>query len=321
MSNVIAPPRRTTPLLNRTAGLAVLFVIELVVLGSAIPDYLSVDGLLAASTSFAEAGIIAFGMMIVIATGGIDLSVGSLLALCSVTTGFSYQAGLPLPLAIVLGLLAGLGGGALNGVLIVALRLHPLLVTLGTFALYRGIAFAVSSANAVSQFPDWFGWFGQHTIAGAVPIQLVALILVALAAWVVMNNTRFGRYVEGIGSNELAMRFTGINTAAVKFGAYLLNGFLVGLASLIFTSRISSARGNAGLGLELTVIAMVVLGGTKITGGSATVLGTAFGILIISYLQDALSFAGVQSDWGLVITGIVLVVGVFANEFFRVQPR
>ena len=309
------------PRLGRTAGLALLFIVELAILGLAIPDYLSVDGLLDATRSFSEAGIVAFGMMFVIVTGGIDLSVGSLLALCSVATGFSYQAGLPAPLAIALGFLVGIAGGAVNGLMIVTLGLHPLLVTLGTFALFRGVAYAISSANAVSSFPSWFGVFGQYEIGGIVPIQFVVLVCVAVAAWVVLERTAFGRYVTGTGSNEQALRFIGIRTARVKIAAYTLTGGLVALASLIFTSRISSARGNAGLGLELTTIAMVVLGGTQITGGVGTAIGTAVGVVIISYLQDALSFAGVQSDWGLVVTGTVLVAGVLANEVFRSEVR
>ena len=307
--------------IGRTQGLALLFILELAGLGYANEGYLSTYGLLDATRSFSEAGIVAFGMMFVIITGGIDLSVGALLALCSVTIGFSYQAGLPPELSVVLGLLVGIAGGAFNGVMVVGLGLHPLLVTLGTFALFRGIAYAVSSANAVSQFPPWFAYFGQVDIGGMVPIQFIVLIVVATIAWVLMNKTSFGRYVIGIGSNEEAMRFTGINTAAVKITTYALTGFLVAVAALIFTSRISSARGNAGLGLELTVIAMVVLGGTQITGGFGTVLGTVFGILIISYLQDGLSFSGVQADWGLVVTGMVLITGVFINEFFRKSAR
>jgi len=112
-------------------------------------------------------------------------------------------------------------------------------------------------------------------------------------------------------------RFSGVNTAAVKVAVYTLAGFMVSLGALIYTSRISSARGNAGYGLELTVIAMVVLGGTKITGGSGSILGTTIGVLVLAYLQDGLSFAGVRADWGLVVIGLFLITGVFFNEFFR----
>ena len=194
---------------------------------------------------------------------------------------------------------------------------QPLVVTLGTFALFRGIAYAVSNADAVSNFPAWFEVFGQTYIAGMVPVQLVVFVAATLIAWVLLDHTRFGRYVTALGSNELASRFSGVETARIKIAVYTLCGLLVGIAGLIYTSRIFSARGNAGIGLELTVIAMVVLGGAKITGGSGSIAGTVLGVLILSYLQDGLVFAGVRSDWGLVVTGLFLIVGVFLNELFR----
>ena len=285
-----------------------------------VPGYFSFYGLLDASRQFAEAGLVALGMTLVIITGGIDLSVGSLLALVSVTIGFSNQAGVPLPLAIAAGIGVGLAGGFFNGVMVTALRLHPLVVTLGTFALYRGIAFAVSNANAVSQFPGWFDVFGQNAVGG-VPYQLIAFVVLAIVFSVVLSRTRFGRYVYAVGNNEVTARFSGVNTGAVKVAVYTLTGLMVSLAALVYTSRISSARGNAGYGLELTVIAMVVLGGTKITGGSGSILGTTIGVLILAYLQDGLGFAGVRSDWGLVVIGLFLITGVFFNEFFRHDTR
>ncbi len=316
----IVASRSPRPALGRTVGLAALLVLELTLMGALVPGYLSLDGLLDASRQFVEAGIIALGMTLVIITGGIDLSVGALLALVSVTIGFSNQAGLPMPMAIAAGVCVGIAGGVFNGLMVTTLRLHPLVVTLGTFALYRGIAFAVSNANAVSQFPGWFDVFGQDAVGG-MPYQTITFVVLALVTWVVLARTRFGRYVYAIGNNELTTRFSGVNTAAVKVTVYALTGFLVSIAAVIYTSRISSARGNAGYGLELTVIAMVVLGGTKITGGSGTILGTVIGVLILSYLQDGLGFAGVRSDWSLVVIGVVLIVGVFINEFLGEDTR
>lgn len=310
-----------SPWMNRTLGLALLFFVELAAISILVPGYLSVYGLLDATRQFTEAGLIALGMTLVIISGGIDLSVGSLLALVSVTIGFTTQAGLPLPLALLAGLMVGTLGGVLNGVMVTSLRLHPLVVTLGTYALYRGIAFAVSDANAVSSFPDWFGFFGQTTLFGLVPVQLLIFVVFTGIFAAILSRSRFGRYVYAIGSNELAVRFSGVSTARVKIAVYGLTGFLVGLAGIIYTSRLSTARANAGFGLELTVIAMVVLGGTKITGGSGTILGTILGVLILAYLQDGLVYAGVRSDWGLTVIGVFLIAGVFLNEFFRKESR
>ena len=306
---------------SRTAGLFVLFVVEIALISAVVPGYFSVYGLLDASRQFVEAGIIALGMTLVIITGGIDLSVGSLLALVSVTIGFGMQAGLPLWLAILAGMGVGTLCGFFNGLMVTTLRLHPLVVTLGTFALFRGIAFAVSGAGAVSNFPAWFGVFGQTTIGGLVPVQLVFFVVLAAAFAIMLARTRFGRYVYAIGNNEVTARFSGLNTDRAKIAIYTLTGWLVSIAAVIHTSRISSARANAGFVLELTVIAMVVLGGTRITGGAGTILGTVMGVLILSYLQDGLLFAGVRSDWGLVVVGAFLIIGVFINEFFRKESR
>src|SRR5690242_18420333 len=180
---------------GRTLGLLAIFTAEMALLGIFVPGYLDVYGLFDATRLFAEAGLVALGMTFVILTGGIDLSVGSLMALVSVTIGFTFAAGLPLPLAIVAGILVGAAGGFFNGIIITVFRLQPLVVTLGTFALFRGIAYAVSNAGAVSNFPDWFEVFGQTYVAGLVPVQLLVFAAVALIAFVLLDHTSFGRYV------------------------------------------------------------------------------------------------------------------------------
>lgn len=298
---------------SRNAGLALLFVIEIATISLYVPGYFDIDGLLSASQGFMEAGIVALGMTLVIITGGIDISVGALMALVIVAVGFSYDAGLPLPLAIIIGLMAGTAGGALNGLIITYFRLNPLVVTLGTMALFRGIALAISNANAVSGFPDWFQFIGQGTI-GAFPSQGVIFLALALMFIVLLRATAFGRHIYAVGANETATRFTGISPDRVRLIVFTLQGLLVAVAGIIYCARISSARGNEGFGLEFAVITMVVFGGSRITGGYGTVPGTILGGLIIWYVQDGLSFAGVSSDWGLLITGLFLIGGVLINE-------
>jgi rhamnose transport system permease protein len=307
--------------LGRIQVLTLLLLLELALFGTLKPAYLSMAGLLDASRAFVEAGLLALGMTLVIITGGIDLSVASLLALVSVTIGFSSAAGLPLPLALVFGLLVGLLGGLLNGFIIAGLNLHPLVVTLGTMAFFRGLAYAVTNANAVSTFPDWFGLIGQAYLWDVVPFQLIVWLAAVVAIWVLLSRTSFGRYVYGLGVNERATVFSGVNAFNVKVAVYILSGFFAAIAAMIQTSRVFTARANAATGLELTVIAMVALGGTRITGGSGSILGTTLGVLILGYLQDGLGFVGVRNDWALVVTGIVLVIAVFANEFFRKESR
>ena len=306
--------QRAAAVSGRTMLLAVFFVAEMAALGFFVPGWLTLDGLLDTSRIFIESGLLALGMTFVIITGGIDLSVASLLALVSVVIGFSHQAGLPLPLALLLGLGTGVGCGLLNGAIVAYLGLHPLVVTLATMALFRGGAYVISNAAAFSAYPDWFTTIGGSYLGGIVPAQLPVFVVLCVLAYVILEKTPFGRRVYGLGENEQAVRFSGVNVARLKLKVYGLMGLLAALASIIETSRISTSRANMALGLELPVIAAVVLGGTKVTGGSGTITGTLLGLLILSYLQDGLQFAGISSDWGLFITGALLVLGVLVNE-------
>jgi ribose/xylose/arabinose/galactoside ABC-type transport system permease subunit len=302
--------------LSREAVLLVVLVVELFVLGYVVPGFSTVSNLLDVSRFFVEFGLVALGMTLVIITGGIDLSVGSAVALVSVAIGFSFHAGLPLPLAIVLGMMIGVLGGVFNGVLITGLRLPPLTVTLGTLALFRGIAYAVSGAGAVSSFPLWFTVFGQ-SYAGPIPVQLLIFIVVACAMALVLSHTRFGRYVKAIGLNQETARFSGVPVERVTLAVYVLMGLLVSLAALIYTSRVFTARANAGFGMELAAITAVVFGGASITGGSGTILGTVLAVLVLTFLQNGLIFASVPTEWGTVVIGLALIVGVLINESLR----
>lgn len=302
--------RRETVLLG-------LLIVECIVLGQLSEFFLTVDNLLDTSRFFVEAGLIALGMTLVIITRGIDLSVGSLLALVSVTIGFSYQAGLPFALAVLLGFVVGGLGGLVNGLLIARLGLSALAVTLGTMALFRGVAFAVSDAGAVSSFPSSFDYVGQFYVGGQVPGQLLVFVVVAILVAVMLGRSWFGRWIYAVGHNELAARFAGLPVTRTKAMVYFITGLLVALAALIYTSRVSTARGNAGMGLELSVIAAVVLGGTDIRGGTGTIAGTILGVLILAMLQNGLTVAGVPTAWSLVAVGAVLIVGVYINETIR----
>ena len=228
------------PRLGRAGVLAMIFVLQIAITSVLVPGYFSLWGLLDSTRAFVEVGFVALAMTLIIITGGIDLSVGALLALVSVTIGFSFDAGLPLWAAAILGVIVGLAGGTFNGVMTTYLRLHPLVVTLGTFAMFRGIAFTVSDAGAVSGFPEWFGVFGQQKLWGMVPLQLIAFIVCAVLFWVILSKTPFGRYVYALGHNETASKFSGVSTERVKIAVYALMGLMVGFAGLIHTSRISS---------------------------------------------------------------------------------
>ena len=302
--------------LSREVVLLGVLIVLMIVMSLLSPLFLTLGNLLNTSRFFVEVGLMALGMTLIIITGGIDLSVGSNLALVSVAVGFSYAAGLPLPLAIVFGLVVGLAAGLFNGLFITLLDLHPLVVTLGTFALFQGLAYGLSEAEAVSDFPGWFAYFGQAYF-GPVPGQLFIFIVAVVVVWLILSRTRFGRYVYAIGNNEEAAHFSGVPVRKVKLALYSGIGLLVGMAAVIYTSRVYTARGDSGLGLELDVISAVVLGGASIYGGSGTIAGTVLGVLIIATLRNGLTLAGVPSTWIVFVLGVLLLVAVFLNEFFR----
>jgi rhamnose transport system permease protein len=301
---------------SREVVLLGVLIVLMIAMSLLSPLFFTVGNLLNTSRFFVEVGLMALGMTLIIITGGIDLSVGSNLALVSVAVGFSYAAGLPLPLAIVLGLVVGLAAGLFNGLFITLLDLHPLVVTLGTFALFQGLAYGLTKAEAISDFPGWFAYFGQAYF-GPVPLQLFIFILAVVVVWLILSRTRFGRYVYAIGNNEEAARFSGVPVRKVKLALYAGIGLLVAMASVIYTSRVYTARGDSGLGLELDVISAVVLGGASIYGGSGTIGGTVLGVLIIATLRNGLVLAGVPSTWQVFVLGVLLLVAVFLNEFFR----
>src|SRR5215213_2931593 len=270
---------------SREMVLLGVLVVLMVVMSLLSPLFLTVGNLLNTSRFFVEVGLMALGMTLIIITGGIDLSVGSNLALVSVAVGFSFAAGLPLPLAILFGLVVGVAAGLFNGLFITLLNLHPLVVTLGTLALFQGLAYGISKAQAVSDFPGWFAYFGQAYL-GPIPGQLFIFVMAVAVVWVILSRTSFGRYVYAIGNNEEA-------------------------------ARVYTARGDSGVGLELDVISAVVLGGASIYGGSGTIGGTVLGVLIIATLRNGLILAGVPSTWQLFVLGVLLLAAVFVNEFFR----
>src|SRR5574337_1233360 len=232
------------------------------------------DNLLNQGRLMAEIGLIALPMTFVIVTGGIDLSVGVIVGLCAIVLGYSWKnLGFPLPLAIVFALFVGALAGLVNGLVITRIKVPPLIMTIATLALYRGLAEGVSQARSVRGYPDWFYFLGQGDVFG-VPAQLLILIVLTVIAGVALDRTTFGRALYAIGANETAARFSALNVDRAKLIIYTLSGLASGLAAFVLVSRVTTTRMDMGLGYELDVIAAVVLGGASIFGGSGTIWGT-----------------------------------------------
>lgn len=303
--------------LGQEAVLALILFVALTVLAFTTDRFLTTANLLNQGRLMAEVGLVALPMTFIIVTGGIDLSAGSILGLCAISLGVLWKnVGLPLELAMFLALAIGTLAGLANGLVITSLGVPPLIATLATLALYRGLAEGISQARSVRGYPEWFFGLGQGEVLG-VPTQLWLLGFATLAAGTVLARTRFGRTLYAIGHNETAARFSGLAVRGAKLWIYGLSGFMAALAALVFVSRVSTTRSDMGTGLELDVIAAVVLGGTSIFGGTGTILGTALGVVLIQLLKNGLALTGVKGDATIVVIGSVLILSILATNLVQ----
>jgi rhamnose transport system permease protein len=307
---VLAPEvRRTAPrwLIRHETLLAAILVVALFILGLLNERFLTVDNLLNQGRLMTEVGLLALPMTFIIITGGIDLSVGSIVGLCAIMLGYSWKNfGFPLPLAIAFAIGVGGVAGFVNGLLITRVRVPPLIMTIATLALYRGLAEGISQARSVRNYPEWFFFTGQGEWFG-VPAQLWILLAGIIVAGIVLDRTTFGRTLYAIGNNETAARFSGLPVDRVKLLVYTLSGLAAGVSAWVLVSRVTTTRSDMGTGYELDVIAAVVLGGTSIFGGAGTIWGTVVGLVMIQLLKNGLALTGVKGDATIIVIGAVLI--------------
>lgn len=284
------------------------------------PDFLAPAAQIELSTHIWELALLAIPMTLIILTAGIDLSVGSTMALCAVVFALCFNAHLPVAVCVLLSLLTGAAAGALNGVFVASVKVHPLIVTLATLAAYRGIAEGLSRGQAVSHFPAGFDNLGQGTLAG-LPIPGLIFIVLLLVTGFVLARTPLGVWLSAIGYNETASRFSGIATARIKFWLYTASGLAAALASLLFVARHDTAKADIGQGMELGVITAVVLGGTSIFGGRGRLLGTVLGVLLIHETREFVSWQWEKDELNLIVIGLLLVLSVLADGLLSAKKR
>ncbi|WP_261165692.1 ABC transporter permease [Microbacterium sp. Marseille-Q6965] len=305
-------------LLTREAAVLGLLVLVVVAAYTTVPNFGSPLTLTYLLRDTAPILLIALPMTLIIITEEIDLSVASVLGLASVLTGVLSAAGMPFALAALLAVLAGAVAGAINGFFVTVVGLPSLAVTIGTLALFRGIAVGLLGTTAITEFPEFWTDLARSTIPGTpIPSIMIPFVVLAAAFAVLLHATPFGRSLYAIGLNKEAAHFSGIDVARSKFVLFVMSGAMAAFAGVYFTLLYSNARGDNATGLELQIIAAVLLGGVSIFGGRGAIQGVIGGVLLIGALGSALRLANVGSDIIQVITGVLLILSVVSASVLR----
>ncbi len=328
-SRAAAGERPVGRLMGSEAWQKMLAFLSLVVMMAffsfASPYFAQMDNVLAIMQATAVDGVLGISATFVIITAGIDLSVGTLMTFCAVMTGVVLTNwGMPLWLGVLASITTGAFCGAVSGFLIAKLKIPPFIATLGMMWAVKGLSLVVTEARPIyfNDTPN-FDMISQASLVGyfvpSVPIPNGVLILFGLAivASVILNRTALGRYTFALGSNEEAARLSGVNVDAWKIAVYALAGGITGVAGLIIASRLNSAQPALGQGYELEAIAAVVIGGTSLAGGSGTILGTIIGAFIMNVLLNGLRIMSVSQEWQIVVTGVIIILAVYADILRR----
>jgi len=303
--------------------LAGLLALEVAYFAATGTNFLTAANAFEIARAGVEIGLLSLAMTAVILTGGIDLSVGSLLGLAAVLMGAAGRGGgLPMGLAALVAVAVGLAGGALNALLVARLGVPPLIVTLGTFSLFRGLAEGwTGGVRNYTDFPAAFLFLGQGRLPGGLPAQLPLLLVAGLFFWLLLHRTGVGRGLRAIGFSPEGARYAGIPVARRLAFVYLLSGLMAGLAAVVYAARLGQAKADAGTGFELTAITAVVLGGTSIFGGRGTVHGTLLGLSALAVLQNGLRLADLPAELAGILTGLLLIVAIGAGRVLSARSR
>ncbi len=298
-------------LLGWEATITLLVVLALLAGALLSPDFLTSSNLSFLTANFSEVALMALTMTLLVVVAEIDLSVASILGLCSSLLGVLWSAHVPMLLALLLVFVAGGLAGLFNGLLVTRLGLPSLAVTIGTLALYRGLAYALLGDRAVADFPAAYTNLGFGSVPGTqIPIPIALFLVLAVVVAVVLHATSFGRSLYAIGANEVAARFAGLRVERVKLTLFVLSGLMSALAGIVYTFRFSSARADNASGFELGVIAAVLLGGVSIFGGRGSVVGAVAAVFLIGVINGALTIVDVPNEVLTVVTGLLLIGSV-----------
>jgi ribose/xylose/arabinose/galactoside ABC-type transport system permease subunit len=309
-----------------TYGIIAVIVVMMLVLTWTQPQvFPKVENLTNIVKQNASLALLALGMFVVIVTAGIDLSVGSIMALAMVALAIANRDGVPWPLVLLIGPAIGIVCGAVNGLGLTILKLpHPFIMTLGTLYIVRGITYLITAGAPVSGLAPQVRYLGQanydfgiFTPPAGLPASLFLVVVCAVLLWFFMNRTSVGRHIYAIGGNPQAARVSGIDVDRVLVYVYVICGFFAGLAGLLLAGRTNSGFPNAGIGIELDAIAAVIIGGASFFGGRGTVLGVLSGVIIIGLLRNGLNINNVSAFWQMILIGVVIIMAVYLDVLRR----
>ncbi len=291
-------------------GIFIAFALLCLVLAMITPRFFTVSNLMTIGNQVSINALLAFGVTFVIITGGIDLSLGSMVAVTGVVAAsFAHPDTYPLIVPVLLGLAAGSGMGAFNGLVITKSKVPPFIVTLGTMTIGRGLALIWSNGRPISNLSDSFNFIGGGNILG-IPFPIIILIIAFVVCSIILNKTVLGRYMYAVGGNEPAARASGIRVTRVKMWVYSICGLLSAMGGILLTSRITTGQPNAGAGFELDAIAAAIIGGTSTSGGTGTMTGTLMGALLIGVISNSLDLLNVTSYYQQVVMGAIIIGAV-----------
>ena len=295
-----------------------LIIFDVIVNTRLSPYFLDARNLSRTSSDFMEIGLMMLPMVFIIITGNIDLSVASNMGMSASFMGLLHNMGVNIWVAAMAGLLLGTLGGLLNGYLIARVKLPALVVTLGTYAFYRGIAYGFLGDQAARDYPEAFTYFGQGKVFNSlIPFSVALFVVLAIIFGFVLHKTAFGRYLYAIGNNENATIYSGVPVARIKLIIFTLSGFMAALAGLILAARFGSTRPDIGTGLELSVITAAVLGGVDINGGTGTMLGAAFSLLLIGLMRFGMGLLNLQGQVQGIAIGLLLILSILIPNLVR----
>ncbi len=291
--------------------LVALILIVTVVNARLTPFFLDTRNLMRATSDFMELGLMMLPMVFIIITGNIDLSVASTMAMCASFMGWLFMRGVPIWVAVAAALLLGILAGLFNGYLVARVKLPALVVTLGTFAFYRGMAYVLLGDQAARGYPEAFTFLGQGTLGDIrFPFSAVLFILFAVIFGLILHKTSFGRYLYVIGNNEDAGFYSGVNVARTKMIIFTMSGFMAALAGIVLAARFGSTRPDIGTGLELSVITAVVLGGVSINGGKGTMIGAILSLILIGLMRFGMGLINVPGQGQNIVIGLLLILSI-----------